>query len=477
MFRDLWPVEKGAAVRQTRRRYGRGNAVWLGAAAWAATLGLLLTSFAAAQEATPPEDDAPAEVAAPRKTAGIAWNPKTTPEEIKAVKNKELTEFTPATKLPSLNPKAEADIERHIKNAVYSLTVEQELDNFADIRQRKIIDPIEGPQTTDAARSFMLDVTMKTCSELLFNDTQPANVQYNLVLLIAQLNSKPADLSARPAKAPVPYLPASKPLLQVAQTASFPIYCRIMAVHGLDRILRDGDVDAVTRSDLGRDLSKLLDEEIDRPIGAQWYYLRVCRALGVCGRLYDTAGSSTIIDSLLRTIASQKREWVVRSGAARAISQLPFEQSTNVELVNHEIGKLCLQLSEAYNASANKKDSQWRWSFSTIYLAYRSATEIDQKQRHWGLMFQTAQRGKPQVEALYKIMLPILKGMIESDAGRPIPDAQIKALADWLAKNKPADRKATPASPELTEAAPSADPAAPMSSTAEPQRKPVATGS
>jgi hypothetical protein len=173
-------------------------------------------------------------------------------------------------------------------------------------------------------------------------------------------------------------------------------------------------------------------------------------------------GNPTIIDALMRALADQERDWFVRSAAARAVSQLPFDQATNVELINHEIGKLTLQLCEAYNADTGRKASKWRWAFATIYLAYRSETAEQQNQKHWGLQFQETQRGKAEVDALYKVLLPILKSMIETMDGREIPDAQIKALADWLAKNKPADRKVTPTSPDLKEAAASAEEPEPM---------------
>jgi hypothetical protein len=460
---DHWPGERGAVVRYSGpvisraalRRHVRSVLACAGVLA-------ALVGTASAQEAEPAADQAaaPAEPAPPaRRAANIQWNPKTTPEEIKELRKIEFRDFDPATKAPNLSDAQREALTKFIRHAIYMLTVEQEVDNYPTIIERKILAPIERGTTSAPARSYMLETVLKTAEELLFEDTQPAIVQFNLVILAASLNERPADNARRPAVPAVPYLASHKLLLRVVKEPKFPTHCRLMAAVGLDRILRDGEPSNVNRADIGRDLAPILAEPIEDPVARKWFRIRLIEAMGKTNRVYDTGNNPVILDGLVKVMADPQEDWDVRASAARAVSQLPFDGQTNVELINHEIGKLVYDMGTAYNASKNRKDSQWRRAFTSAYLAYRSKDETDQKVRHWGLMFQQIPRGKPVVEAAYKVMLPIFKVRLETPDGPndPVPgliaEPSLKALADWLAKNKPTDRKTTPNSPELKEVA------------------------
>jgi hypothetical protein len=138
---------------------------------------------------------------------------------------------------------------------------------------------------------------------------------------------------------------------------------------------------------------------------------------------------------------------------------LPLDQKVNVELVNYEIVQLLYELARAYNASDKTPPSTWRWAFDSIYLAYKSRTLEDQNVRHWGLLHLSSPVAREQITSAYKVVLPVVKPIIESHTLPSLSDASIKALADWLEKNKPASRKVTPQSPELP-AAPQGQPQA-----------------
>jgi hypothetical protein len=316
----------------------------------------------------------------------------------------------------------------------------------------------------------MRDEVLKVAEELLFNDTQPPIVQYNVVKLVAELNESPA--AVRPPAPAVPYAPSYKLLARVLKDPKFPIHCRIAATFGLERILRDSGIENHKKSEIGVDLVTVLAEPIQDPVARKWLRMRLIDALGETGRVYDVGNNPVMLDALMKVVADPQEEWEVRATAARRATQLPFDGQTNVELINHEIGKLVYDVGTAYNAAKDRKSSRWRWSFASCYLAYKSRTEQEQKVRHWGLMFQQTPRGKAQVDAAFKIMLPIFKTQLESEAGPTIPEPQLKALADWLSKNKPADRKPNTNSPEeLKEVAPSkpdaANAAGPEQNTAE----------
>lgn len=454
MIRDQWPGEKGDIVRLKISHF-----VGPGAPRWATSLVLsvnLLTTaplFAQDPPAGDPAAEATPEAEAPRRAAGIAWNPRTTPEEIKKLRQREVQDFLPAMKSPSLTTAQDESLKRHVQNAVNSLTVEQEIDNFSTIIERKIVQQIDSTATSPPARAVMLDTALKGAEELLV--AQPPIVQFNAVLLASSLNSKAADLAAR--KPATPYGPASKMLIKVVQDTTFPVHVRNMAVRGLTRMLRDGESSATERGDWGTVLAAALDQPVEQPLAAKWYHLRLVEALGLTNRIYNVDNKPVIIDGLLKTLANPKEDWVVRAAAARAISQLPYDASVNVELINHEIGKLAFQLSEAFNADKNKAGSDWRWSMANLYLAYSSATAQDQNVRHWGLRFQQGSRGKPQIEAVYAILKPIFKSCLEKKVPEPIAKPQLDALKNWLSQNTPTDRKATPSSPDLKEVEPSAE--------------------
>lgn len=421
----------------------------------------LWVCIASAQDAAAPAGDAAEEPAAPRRVANVQWNPKTTPEEIKQYKKKELLEFEPATKAQNLTDAQQQTLTKFIRVAIYSLTVEQEVDNYPRIIEQKILAPIERTTTSPAAKGWMRDEVLKAAEELLFNDTQPPIVQYNVVKLVGELNETPATV--RPPAPAVPYGPSYKLLTRVLKDPKFPIHCRIFAALGLERILRDGQLESYKKSEVGVDLATLLSEPIQDPVARKWLRMRLIDALGETGRVYDVGNNPVMLDALMKVVADPQEEWDVRANAARRATQLPFDGQTNVELINHEIGKLVYDVGTAYNAAKDRKASRWRWSFASCYLAYRSRTEQEQKVGHWGLLFQQTTRGKPQVDAAFKIMLPIFKAQIEYDvapnaAAAPpaVPEPQLKALADWLSKNKPADRKPNTSSPqELKEVAPS----------------------
>jgi hypothetical protein len=451
MFRDQSPADRDTADGNRRRSIHRLLLKVLSFSA-GAILWIAITAGPANAQATPPAGgtgaETPAEPEAPRKVANVSWNPQTTPEEFKKLRNQDFV-LASLLKKNVLSSQDETTLKTYLEGTIRGLTLEQEIDHFPEIVERKIVAPIEAISTTDAARAFMLETVIKTARELL--PAQPPIVQTNLVLMVARLNVKPADVAARPPKRPMPYLPAGKFLAEVVQNESFPITVRIAAVNGINRILMDGEPTAVQRSELGDVLAKAIDQKVDQPIGAQWYKHALVSGLGASGRVYNVTQQPTIIDALMKILVSSENEFMVRAAAARAITQLPLDNTTNVEFINYEIAKLVYDAALAYNKDKDRKASSWRWTFTSAYLAYLAAFEADQKVRHWGLKSLQTPRGKAQVDAAFAIMRPIFKLMIENNTGPEIPEGTIKALKDWLDKNKVTDRKVTPGSPEYKE--------------------------
>jgi hypothetical protein len=230
-----------------------------------------------------------------------------------------------------------------------------------------------------------------------------------------------------------------------------PISARIIAARGLERLMRDGDLSTVNKADIGQVLADALKQKVENPLARKWYRWKLVDALGATGRYEDVGYRPVMIDALMSVLTNREDDWEVRTAAARAVSQLPLDQKINVDLVNYAIVQLLYDLAKAYNASDKMPPSTWRWSFDNIYLAYKSKSLDEQNNKHWGLMHLASSVGKDQITAAYKVVLAAVKPILEQQTLPPVPDAAIKALGEWLEKNKPAPdkRKVTPQSPEL----------------------------
>jgi hypothetical protein len=85
--------------------------------------------------------------------------------------------------------------------------------------------------------------------------------------------------------------------------------------------------------------------------------------------------------------------------------------------------------------------------FVRLYLAFRPATVAQAKTRKWGLLYEVERPGlathSAVVKSAWDVAFPVLKPFLE---GKPTPPgaAQLKAVADWLAKNPPASRTLVP---------------------------------
>ncbi|HVJ68398.1 MAG TPA: hypothetical protein VM510_10460 [Caulifigura sp.] len=450
MFCDHPPDEKGPVVRQ-KFQFATHRLRRHPAALVIATF-LATTSTATGQDAPKPEKDKADPNAATavgdddptRKAANISWNPKTTYAEWKNLEKVRFVEFDSKLKAASLTDAEKKPLLKHLTNQINGLTIEQNVDRH-NIIVENIARACEQPGTSPVARDFLFENILKQVEPLLKN--QPPNVQYSLVLLVARLNAKPADQNKRiPAQ---PYPGSQQILMKVLLDEMMPISARIMAVHGLDRLMRDGDISTVDKSNIGVALAKALGQKVDNPLARKWYRRRLVTALGVTGRYEETGYRPVMIDALMEVITNPKDDWEVRAAAARSVSQLPLDNKVNVELVNYEIVRLLHDLAVAYTASDKTPPSMWRWAFDDIYLAYKSATAAEQTAKHWGLLHLNTPKGAEQIKSAYKVVLPVLKPVLESQSLPTLDAKAIKAVEEWLKANNVNDRKVTPGSGDL----------------------------
>lgn len=377
--------------------------------------------------------------------------PKYTAEQKREWELKQRVKYSASLKTDRLSNADKELLTSGVQYYLYRLTMPEEFNNLHEI-VRKLLDEINSRVTSPEARAFMNDEVVRIGGELM--DQHP-HVRRNVLILAASLCVDPR------AEPPTPYTGASKLFLAVLNDPSqFPAE-KLWAAKGLARIGLSTDLAIAERSRIATDLTAALDAA-DAKAPENWpYRLRVVDALGNSNLVYDVTRQPIVIDALMKIVVNQQENWIVRSAAARAVTQLPYEaaDNVNVPLVCYEITRLGHQMAQARNQSIEA--SHWKLCFLNLYMAFNPQT-AEQKQKKWGLLQQVTRPGYAQHEALvknaYQVVVPVVNSVVGSVNAPAIPQPQIQAMGDWLQNNVPADLKPTPASQDLNASAPAPEP-------------------
>jgi hypothetical protein len=408
----------------------------------------------------PPAAEEPAEDAEPAAEQpalpddiGQYAPPKYTAEQKREWELKQRLKYSQSLKADPLKNTDKEALTLGVQYYMYRMTMPEEFNNLHEIRS-KLLDEINNRLTTPEARAFMNDEVVRIGAELM--DQHP-HVRRNVLILAASLYADPR------AEPPTAYTGASKLFLNVLNDPSqFPAE-KLWAAKGLGRIARSGDLVVNDRSRIATDLAAALDTPQARDPENWPYRLRLVDALGDSGLVYDVTRQPIVIDSLMKIVVNQEENWIVRSVAARAVTQLPYEagDSVNVPLVCYEITRLGHQMAQARNQSINA--GHWKLCFINLYTAFNPQT-AEQKQKKWGLTQQVTRPGYAQhdalVKAAYQVVIPVVNSVVGSVNAPAIPQQQIQDMGNWLQNNVPADLKPTPASEDLNASPPAADPMA-----------------
>lgn len=319
-----------------------------------------------------------------------------------------------------------------------------------------------------AIRSILASTMVKQIGELLKeNPRHPPEVELNLVLLLANLNSQPG--STTPPTPMVPYTPAHPLLIEYVQDPTRLVQSRIHAAMALGRIgrdavvgVKDGDLSVVQRAAVATSVATTLrSTEIQGPkVGHVWLRWRLVEALGNCGLGIEPTGAPSYIDAAMAVAADPKENIKVRAAALQAVSQMNLPGNTNVPLILSEIMKVVEQVAKNYNAAAQAKaklpvDPDSSWAIMECYLAFQPATQQQANApRLWGMLNQSKRSGlggySASIKGAYDLCVPITNHMI-NNAKSPIviPKAQVDAVSKWIQDNPPADRKPTATSAAL----------------------------
>ena len=325
---------------------------------------------------------------------------------------------------------------------------------------------------TPKGRQAMMDEVLAKAPDLL---TYPEPiVRTNTVLLLIQLSTEPPQFQNGREIPAVPYAPAHKLLIQILADSNQLLEARILAARGLGRIARYSGLDLGSnqRSDIAVTLVDTLSQLPILPADENWWFrYRIVESLGFVDRLDSVTRAPIVIDTLLQVLSNRQETWLLRSQAALSLSRLPFDGTTNVPLVTHEIVGLLAELAVGYEKDKPPKDPEWRHAFSRVLLSFRPANQSQAKNRHWGLLFQTERSGvgahAAYIQQAWGKAFPVLKPVIEQDPrierdpkGVPaaIPADAVTALKEWVSSNVPQDRRATPGSPPPAAAGATAPP-------------------
>lgn len=299
------------------------------------------------------------------------------------------------------------------------------------------------------ARNKALEILLARVPALL---THPdANVRYNALSALAQASSIPAPPGS--SQKSVPYNDALKVFIPVVVDGNQFLECRILAVRGLERILRDG-VNAPTlneKSDIADALVNAL--KANPPTnddGRTWFRWSLIHALGFADRLDNSLGQPVVVDALINALHDPRESWRNRAFAGKSLSQLPWSGGVNTPLVTHEIAKLVLAMQTEVSRSQSPNTDAWREPFSVIYLSFMPEGRAEAA-KNWGLLFQVKRPGQnanaPLVSSAYKVIRPIVDPFL--DPSQKSSAANVAALRKWVDENVPADRSIVPGAAPL----------------------------
>lgn len=173
----------------------------------------------------------------------------------------------------------------------------------------------------------------------------------------------------------------------------------------------------------------------------------------------------------MEVLVDRDLDQLSRVRAARAISRLPLDGGTNLELINHEVALLFVEMCNAYQV--NRKWPYWDRAFVEVFITYDgfNAVEIAGKM---GLKNQVTKAGlataQTAVTEARGLMLPLIRTVVNAPQARP--DLDPKALGEleaWTKESVPSNRRVRAAGVEFPSVA-ATRPAVPMTLVNRPRR-------
>ncbi|MEZ6058167.1 MAG: hypothetical protein R3C01_15825 [Planctomycetaceae bacterium] len=295
--------------------------------------------------------------------------------------------------------------------------------------------------TSAEARTFILETVVKLAGRMMKEDSP--ELRLAAVRILGGL-----DVSSSPN---VPYIGASAQLLEVFKRDDSEIHLKALAAKGLGRILESGSPHLTLRVEIAEALAKEVRRlrkdhaNFDKKtiVGYQWHMWHLVEALGSTQRTENLTGTLSFVEVLMEVLTDRSQDKLSRVRSARAISRLPLEGTTNMELINHEVVLLVVEMCHGYQADT--KWPYWDRAFTEVFITYDgfNATEIASKM---GFRNQATKSGlntaQASVNQARDLMLPLIRTVVNAPQARPKLDPQsITELETWAKGAVPANRR------------------------------------
>ncbi|MBS0204950.1 MAG: hypothetical protein JSS49_18740 [Planctomycetes bacterium] len=286
-------------------------------------------------------------------------------------------------------------------------------------------------------RELLSQVTPLLTSDPDLKTTQNFYVRMHLVILLGELNI--TEENTKLALTQEAYAPVCEPLLNVVTDPRQPEAIKIVAVNGLVRVLRLGNVTTQVRSKIAEGLVA----ELKNKKAYSWYQMRLAGALAFVDVDLDQSRAPSV--AILRAIlADDERTWAVRAEAAKSLGRVHLPTTVNPPVVTQDIAAFALKLAKAAQQAPpqNARDPKWRSEFFKVYLAFQPLDATDlmaDKKGKAGLLNNPAANAKPA----YNLIVPLVAGILH---GQRLTVQAVQTLEAYVTP-APAQTEIKPPSP------------------------------
>jgi hypothetical protein len=335
----------------------------------------------------------------------------------------------------------ETQLEAGIKHHLYMLTNPKlGLPELQKMRSTfmKVIDKsgatIQGARQTQKHQDLVFGLVTKYCEELLDGNYY---VRMQAIKILSAMGAKPSVGKQ------VPYVGSKAILLKVARNSEFQ-ELRLHAMAGLARLIKA----EVLKKPGEMEIAVVLANELKKPGLPNGAYHLLAEWLHSVKNTFEVRGnqSPVAIVALLESMNDGSRSWIARARAARALGCTGDPKATiKWSLLAWKVAQFAHDAAVEFKKQGGRKvaDPIDPAAMVDIFLAFtppnRSALEAGE-----GLLNRS---DGPIVRGAYDRIRPVVAGALEGG----INDKDIKALADWLKANQPADRSYHSQAPPLPE--------------------------
>ena len=293
---------------------------------------------------------------------------------------------------------------------------------------------IDGATQTKRHQDLVFSTTTKHCEELLDGNYY---VRLQAIRIMSSMGAKPRIGD------PVPYTGSKEILLREARTSEF-LDVRLYAMAGLVRLIRAG----LLQKPDEMEIAVVLADELRKPGLSNGAYHILAEWLHSVRNTFEIRGnqSPVAIVALVESMNDGSRSWVARARAARALGSTgDVKANIRWPLLAWKVAEFAHDAAVEFQTQGGRDvtDPVDRAAMLDIFLAFtppnRAALEAGE-----GLLNRS---DDSIVRGAYERIRPLTAGAL----GDGIDDDDIKALADWLKANQPADRSYHSQAPPLPE--------------------------